>query len=296
VRFSVADKYRDGRVFIAGDAAHKHPPSGGYGLNSGIQDAHNLAWKLALVLNGKAPMSLLDSYEPERRPVAMRNAAVSSFGLQNHGVMLSVMGMGVGVPPEINEANVVRLLSDTSEGVTRRARVKAASAVQRADYQGHDMDLGFNYPVGAVVDDGSPPPQRDPLGSVYTPTTRPGSRLPHVWLNRGGATVSTHDLLPQGGFLLLTSASGHDWCAAAQKVATANNVRIEAIRVGESEGDALDPSGAWARASEVEPGGAVLVRADGHVGFRAKQRVADTTSVLSTALSDILSAASLSGR
>lgn len=290
VAFTVADTYRVGRVFIAGDAAHKHPPSGGYGLNSGIQDVHNLTWKLALVLQGKASPDLLATYEVERRPIALRNAEVAMFGLPNHGIMLAALGMAVGAPPEANEAQIVRYLSDTTEGAQRRARVRAASQIQRAEYAGHDLDQGFNYPIGAVVDDGTPPPKRDPIGSVYTPTTRPGCRLPHAWLSYRGQKVSTHDLIPVGGFLLLTSETGTAWVAAAQRIAAEADVRINAITIGDG-GDAKDPSGAWMTLREIDDQGAILVRPDGHVAFRAKEGSKNAYALLDAAFKTLLDSA-----
>jgi 2,4-dichlorophenol 6-monooxygenase len=291
----VADKFQAGRVFIAGDAAHKHTPSAGLGLNAAIQDAHNLCWKLAFVLQGKAPPSLLDSYETERRAVTQRNADWSMFSMFNHNVLVASLGLINGAPAEFNEAQFAKLLADNADGQSRRARVNEVFKLSRMEYAAHDMEMGFNYPVGAVVDDASPMPVRDPMGAVYTPSSRPGCRLPHAWLRHKERAVSTHDLLPMGGFLLLTGEGGQGWCAAAQKLAAETGLRLSSVLVGESGGEVLDPSGAWAEVRGVAADGAILVRPDGHVGFRAATAVDDAYALLGSALRDILCAASLKG-
>ena len=131
------------------------------------------------------------------------------------------------------------------------------------------------------------------MGAIYTPSSRPGCRLPHVWLRRNGGAVSTHDLLPLGGFLLLTGNGGEGWCAAARKLAAETGLRLNSVLVGETEGEVLDPSGAWAEVRAVGAGGAILVRPDAHVGFRAAAAVDDAYAVLGAALRDILCTASL---
>ena len=154
-----AAEFRRGRTFLVGDAAHRFPPTGGFGLNSGVQDAHNLAWKLAFVHHGRAGEALLDSYDLERRPVADANAAFS-FG------------------------NALRM-----EQVDLAAR---SGDPGRFDFWVDDLDnhlhsvgqsLGFHYDHGAVIDDRSTPPPHS--ARYYTPTDRPGHRFPHVWLDAG---------------------------------------------------------------------------------------------------------------
>jgi 2,4-dichlorophenol 6-monooxygenase len=145
------------------------------------------------------------------------------------------------------------------------------------------MEMGFTYTSGALVDDGSKPAWRDPMGAEYRPTTRPGSRLPHVWLDCAGARRSTQQLIPQGGFLLLTGMSGSAWCSAANEISEELGVKIAAYRIGE-RGDACDPASVWVNQREVADDGVVLVRPDGHVGFRSVAMVKDPHASLLAAL------------
>lgn len=287
----IADRMSVGRVYFIGDAAHRHPPGAGLGLNSGIQDAHNIAWKLALVVKGQAPQTLLDSFETERRPVVTWNAEWAMQAMANAFVLMAALG---AVPGETEEQTTRRfklLMSDTRMGATRRAQLEEVFRVQRVEYAAHDMEMGFTYDRGAVVDDGSPPAWRDPMGHDYRPTSRPGSRLPHAWLHRLGEKVSSHDLAPLGGFALITGLSGQDWCNAAAELAAETGVAIHAMRVGEG-GDVADPSGVWAKVREIEDGGCLLVRPDSHVGFRAMTAVENPRAALRDAFKRIVSPAS----
>ena len=284
----VAERFAHGRVFLAGDAAHRHSPHGGLGLNSGIQDAHNLTWKLAAVVGGAASPALLDSYEPERRPVAIRNVEFATFAFFNHLAVASGFGVLPGAPPEHNRAILRALFSDTADGATRRLRLREFFDTLRMEFQAADIELGFEYADSpAVVPDGSPAPPRDPAGNDYRPVARPGHRLPHAWFDRLDERVCTHDLLRPGRFLLLAGRDGEAWTQAADDVAGRVGVALDAVLAG--PGRALQGGdGAWYALRGHDDGGAVLVRPDGHVAYRAPTAVPDARAALTGALTTVL--------
>lgn len=286
----LADRYRVDRVFLAGDAAHRHPPTTGLGLNTAIQDSHNLAWKLAAVLHGQAEPALLDSYEPERQAIGERNVDWAMFTFLNHLVIDAGLGIMPGQPAEANRAAMEAFFADTPMGETRRARATEVIETQRTEFQAHDLEIGFRYEAGALVPDGSTPPPSDPMGSTYHPTTRPGHRLPHAWLERDGERVSTHDLVGRDGFVVLTDPSGSAWVTAARAAAEKFGVPLTAVTIGAGGGgaDASDVEGTWAQVREIPEGGAVLVRPDQHIAFRAAGLVSDPTDALSAALATVL--------
>ena len=263
----LARNYRAGRIFLAGDAAHRHPPTTGLGLNSAIQDAHNLAWKLAAVLKGQAADALLDSYEAERRPVASRNINWAMLTFQNHLVIDAGIGLIPGAPVEVNREAFRLLFSDTAEGATRRQRLSEVIKTQRMEFQAHDTEIGFRYDSAAVIPDGTEPPPPSLMGDVYTAVARPGHRLPHVWLTHGDRRVSTLDLVGRGRFTLLVGPHDAEWREAAGGAAVASNAAIDVIAIGDGA-DYRDASGDWARLRGTDDQGAILVRPDGHVGWR----------------------------
>lgn len=265
----LAERYQDGRILLAGDAAHRHPPTTGLGLNTAIQDAHNIAWKLAAVLKGYAGPGLLDTYETERQPIGMRNVDWAMFTAMNHQVLDAGMGFSPTQSPAARRAAFEAFFADTPMGETRRARAAEVFMTQRTEFQAHDLEIGFAYAAGALVADGSPPPAVDPLGGRYHPTTRPGHRLPHAWIERDGERLSTHDLAgSDGAFVLITGADGERWRTAAASAAARAGVNLvdAAIGAGLAYGD---PDGAWQRVCEIAADGAILVRPDNHVAWRS---------------------------
>ena len=248
----VAAGYRRGCIFLAGDAAHEMPPTGGFGLNTGVQDVHNLAWKLAAVLAGAASDQLLDTYHDERQPVGR---LVTEQSLAN------TLSMGrVGGP--------------TPGPVTARPEF--------LNEQG--LIFGASYASRAVVPDGTEPlPTADPV-TQYVPSARPGERAPHVWLERDGQRQSTIDLLV--GFVLMTGADGQAWEEAARNLASRVSLPLQTYIIGGS--GVADPEGRWREAYGVDETGAVLVRPDGIVGWRSKSSSPAPLEVLGAALTQIL--------
>ncbi len=280
----LADRFRDGRVFIAGDAAHRHSPFGGLGLNTGIQDAHNLTWKLAHVVRGAAEDPLLDSYEAERRPVGRRNVDFATTAFFGHLGVAGAFGVLPGAPAEHNRRSLEALFSDTEDGRRRLARLREMFSTLRLEYGAADIELGFHYGDSpAVVPDGTPAPGSDPYGHTHTQTGRPGHRLPHAWLERFGQRVGTHDLLRPDAFLLLAGSEGQPWRDAAEVLAPQLGVKIERHCIGPDH-ELRDREGTWPRLRGHDEGGALLVRPDGHVAYRAPHEPADVHGALEDAL------------
>ena len=184
---TLAERYRAGRCFFAGDAAHRHPPNGGLGLNTAVADVHNLAWKLALVLSGVAGDGLLDSYEAERRPVgaAVVERAVDTW--QAHIGIDAALGLADARDRAQAWERIGEYLSDTAAGERRRARVRDAVAVAAREFTGQDIELGYRYASRAIIGDTvgahadvADPPLLDPDG--FRPGTAPGKTVPHAWL------------------------------------------------------------------------------------------------------------------
>jgi len=243
----VARSFQRGRVFLVGDAAHLMPPNGGFGGNTGIHDTHNLAWKLAFVLKGMARPELLDSYEAERKPVA----------------------------------------KFTVEQAYTRYVTRTATYLGAKDYEPlqHDfnIELGFIYHSNAIVSENGDAKGHDDPRQTFG---RPGSRAPHLWVERGGQRLSTLDLFGRS-YVLLAGSAGAAWCSAAREAARRfRALAIEAYRVGSPE--LADPDGRFCSAYDIAPDGACLIRPDGFVAWRARKDVPDRAGLLTQALAALL--------
>src|SRR5689334_6831108 len=213
----LADRFQVGRVFLVGDAAHRHPPTGGLGLNSAIHDAHNLCWKVAAVLAGHADPGLLASYEAERRPVDARNVERSLTNGMNHALVAQAIGFDRDAGPTANLAALRRALGEAPDHVADRRRALAAIATQSMEFREHHVEYGQTYDSAAIVGDGTPTPA--PLDDVhlYVPSTRPGSPLPHAELDdQDGNRHPLMRLVKPGEFLLIAGEDGAAWCDAAR--------------------------------------------------------------------------------
>ncbi|MGE0220663.1 FAD-dependent monooxygenase [Mycolicibacterium sp.] len=282
----LAERYSAGRIHLVGDAAHRHPPTTGLGLNTGIQDVHNLTWKLKAVLDGQAGPALLDSYESERRPIGRQNVEWAMCTMENRFIADSGLGKLPMTPPERRRPLFEQYFSDTTIGALRRARFAEAVHTQRTEFQAHNVELGFHYAGGAVVPDGSPPPAVDPMGTTYQATTRPGHRLPHAWISRDSRRISTLDLPgTSGDLLLITGADGDPWAVAAAAAAAKYDIRIAVVRIG---GDYPDSVGLWALVREIADDGAILVRPDHHVAWRSPAAADDAVDQLTVAVGTVL--------
>jgi 2,4-dichlorophenol 6-monooxygenase len=284
----LADRFRVGRVFLVGDAAHRHPPTGGLGLTSAIHDAHNLCWKIAAVLRGQAGDALLDSYEAERRAVDGRNVQRSLENGMNHARIAACIGITRDGGEQANLAALRRALED---GPHRRA-VLAAIATQSMEFHEQVVEYGYSYASSAVVEDGTPSPA--PLDEVrlYAPGTRPGAPLPHAVIeDADGNRLSTLDIVAPGRFVLIAGEDGAAWRDAALALANERGLALDAVRIGHVDGEYRDPRCAWLRRREIGPRGAVLVRPDRFVAWRSLDAAEDPSTALAAALSQILARA-----
>ena len=281
----VASSYRRGRLFLAGDAAHRHPPANGLGSNTSIQDSYNLAWKLAFVLSGRAVDRLLDSYDAERQPVGRRVVDRANRSVAEMGPWLHAIGFRPDQSREEALAQIDRLHGP--DGGEQREQLVAALELMNGQFNAHGVEMGQRYTSEAVVGNGTPfpPDDRDP-DLYYHPTTHPGAPLPHVWLERGTGKVSTLDLCGYDGFTLLVGADGATWADAAERVAHAAGLPIEPIPIGlgQSNNDVL---GAWGRRRETTDRGCLLVRPDRIVAWRCPDAVDDPVGALRGAVERI---------
>lgn len=241
----VADRFSSGRILLAGDAAHTLPPTrGGYGANTGIHDAHNLAWKVAAVLDNASTPALLDTYEAERRPVAWQRL-LQTFARPDYRAVAD--GFADGVP--IIDPIAMEL-----------GQLYRSTAVLGADDE---------LPVAALPDQWK---------------GQPGTRAPHLWVDRHGDRVSTLDLFGHGWVLL----ADHDrWSAAAEATAAATGTAVQTVRLG-TDVTTPDPQEIL-QAFGLEAGGASLVRPDGYVAWRAERLPQNPGAALETALAQTAS-------
>ena len=273
VNHSYATAYAAGRVFCAGDAVHRHPPSNGLGSNTSVQDAYNLAWKLAMVIRGEAGPSLLDSYTAERAPVGRQIVERANLSRDQFGPIFDALGVGAGSDEAAIAAGLAVLREGTPEGAKRRRLMEEAIQLKNFEFNAHGVEMNQRYVSGAVVPDGSPAGAgAAELGAaepelVARPTTRPGAKLPHAWLvDAGGRRVSTLDVVGKGAVTVVTGPSGGVWDAAAAACRDTLGVPLRVVRIGGE--NSLDAYGEWSRVSEMDEAGVLLVRPDGYIAWR----------------------------
>lgn len=282
--------YSNGRVFCMGDAVHRHPPSNGLGSNTSIQDAFNLAWKMALVVKGKAAPRLLDTYNAERAPIGKQIVDRANKSIGEFGPIFDALGLLSTSDPEVMKANMEARKEPTPEAQERRRSLREAIAYKVYEFDAHGVEMNQRYKSDAVITDGeAEPPFTEDAELYYQATSYPGARMPHVWLEKDRQQLSSLDLVGRGRFTLLTSIGGESWANAAKAVSEKTGVEIAVVTVGPGC-DVEDPFGYWANAREVEDSGCILVRPDQHVAWRSARAAQDATAELSRVMSAILGA------
>jgi 2,4-dichlorophenol 6-monooxygenase len=286
----VADRFAVDNVFLVGDAAHRFPPTGGLGLNSGAGDIHNLAWKLAAVLKHNAPSYLLSSYEAERKPVAERNCATSVNNFLKMKEVTDTLGLDADkahLPAMLRASPFVRWLpfaiadrllkllsrpalrrlqtamSNSTDGETLRKRLQKAIDNQAEHFDMLGAELGYTYAQGCAVDESaSATPQSTTRD--YTPTSGVGARLPHIFLEDESTTRSSLDVLSYDSFSLFTNGPAD----SPPNPSWTFGLPCQAVNLEDFTNHTTA-----AAAFDLEPGGWVLVRPDGHVATRSSPSI-----------------------
>jgi putative polyketide hydroxylase len=250
----VAESFWQGRVFLVGDAAHTMPPKWGLGANTAIQSAQNLAWKLAAVLKGQATPALLATYQAERHPVGL---LASEQSLVGPAASLLTKGSDDKLLPVEKRVPVFSLIA------------------------------GYRYRSQAVLSEATAPSAPSPIELLSQPeelTGQPGTRVPHLWLERQGSRISSLDLL-DGRFVLLAGPEGAAWRKAASAAADRLGIGVAAFQIAV---DLIDTENKWQAKMGVSQDGAILVRPDGFVAWRSPTVAADPSSRLVKVLSHVL--------
>ena len=286
----MADQMAVGRVFIAGDAAHRHPPTNGLGSNTSMQDAYNLVWKLKLVLQGLAGADLLDSYDKERQPVGQQVIDRSMMSVAELGAIAAAIGFSA----DQTEEEGWQAFAEVSEpGVTGEAKRDALEkAIQLQEYHccAHGVEMGFRYAQGAMLPEVGSFEARDSWRErqlVYEPSSAPGAHLPHAWLERDGQKLSTLDLANNEKFVLICGHAGQVWQKLAGEVQKEFGIDCLPCAIGIGLPYA-DTTGTWRRLREIGDSGCLLVRPDNVIAWRCFSAPENPGESLRQAIREVL--------
>ncbi len=289
VNHAYATRYSQGRIFCAGDAVHRHPPSNGLGSNTSVQDSFNLAWKLAAVIRGEAGPDLLETYTAERAPVGRQIVERANLSRDQFGPLFDALGVMGGDEEGIEKA-LASAHEPTQDGKKKRAAIHQAIELKNYEFNAHGVEHNQRYASTAVIPDGSEERIARDNELFGRPCTRPGAKLVHAWLVApDGRRTSSLDLVGHGSFTVVTGLTGTSWVDAAATVSDELGVPVRAVVI---DRDVRDAYGEWHRRSEIEEDGVLLVRPDCYVAWRRPSGAADAdeaTHLLGDALRAVLS-------
>lgn len=281
-----ATNYSIGRVFCGGDAVHRHPPSSGLGSNTCIQDAFNLGWKLAYTINGWADSKLLESYSVERVPVGKQIVARANQSRFDYQQLKNVLGFDQGITTQAQLLE--RVYGETEDAAKIRAELFKALEIKNFEFNAQGVELNQRYVSSAIINENDKEIFEQDNQLYLKETTRPGAKIPHAWvINQNGKKLSTLDITGKGRYTLITGLSGKSWKDAVEAL---DLPYLDVIQIGQCSH--RDVYGNWNRKSEIEDSGAILVRPDGYVAWRAKTKP-DSDSEIALILRDVLKALSL---
>ena len=284
-----AKKMSKGRVFCAGDATHRHPPSNGLGSNTSIQDGFNLAWKLAYVIKDKAGTELLDTYSIERSPIAKQIVTRANQSIAEFGPIFEALGLSDTLDPVKMKKNMDERKQNSTKAEKQRQDLREAIAFKKYEFDAHGVEMNHRYKSNSVLTEGDKEPEfKKDKELFYQPTTYPGARIPHAWVyDKTGIKHSLLDLCGKGNFSIFTGIGGEEWSKAAKNIETQLGIKIQCNIIGPDQ-DFEDHAGEWSSIREISDSGLILVRPDQHICWRSKDMISNSSEKLMDVMKKIL--------
>ena len=284
-----AKKMSKGRVFCAGDATHRHPPSNGLGSNTSIQDGFNLAWKLAYVIKDKAGAELLDTYSIERSPIAKQIVTRANQSITEFGPIFEALGLTDTQDPVKMKKNMDERKQNSPKAEKQRQALREAIAFKKYEFDAHGVEMNHRYKSNSVLTEGDKEPEfKKDKELFYQPTTYPGARIPHAWVyDKTGVKHSLLDLCGKGNFSIFTGIGGEEWLKAAKNIETQLGIKIQCNIIGPDQ-DFEDHAGEWSSIREISDSGLILVRPDQHICWRSKDMISNSSEKLMDVMKKIL--------
>ena len=284
-----AKKMSKGRVFCAGDATHRHPPSNGLGSNTSIQDGFNLAWKLAYVIKDKAGAELLDTYSIERSPIAKQIVTRANQSIAEFGPIFEALGLTDTQDPVKMKKNMDERKQNSPKAEKQRQALREAIAFKKYEFDAHGVEMNHRYKSNSVLTEGDKEPEfKKDKELFYQPTTYPGARIPHAWVyDKTGVKHSILDLCGKGNFSIFTGIGGEEWLKAAKNIETQLGIKIQCNIIGPDQ-DFEDHAGEWSSIREISDSGLILVRPDQHICWRSKDMISNSSEKLMDVMKKIL--------